>query len=101
MRKRFQRYSTFRTSPRASLGSGSGAGGSAGTGERRRLLGRWGQENARSFFARGDKGAAAGGRTRPRLDQTETKRPTRAGGCRGGGGMLTRSTESAWVQGWM
>ncbi len=57
------------------------AGGNAGTGERLRHSGPWDQANARSFFAWAAREGAAGGRMPPRLDRTETKRPTKAPGC--------------------
>jgi len=71
-----------------------------GLGNASHFRGPSGQENARSFFARPAKGAAAGARTPPRLDQTETKRLTRASGCRCGLTTWTRSTGSAWPPGW-
>src|SRR5580704_670721 len=86
----------YPTSPRASHGLRSGAGRSAGTGERLRLLGRWGQGNARFFFAEEGREAGARERTLRRLDPTETRRRTRACGCQCGLRTLTRSTDSAW-----
>src|SRR6267143_906856 len=91
----------YPTSPRASPGSRSGAGGSAGTGERLRLSERWGQVSARSSFVWAAKGAEAGAQTHPRLDRTKTKQLTRARGCRCGWTTLTRSTDSAWPPDWM
>jgi hypothetical protein len=86
----------YPTSPRALRGLRSWAGRSAGTGERRRLSGPWGQANAKFSFAEEGREAGARERTARRLDQTETKRRTRACGCRCGLRTLTRFTGNVW-----
>src|SRR5580704_15193844 len=86
----------YRTSPRASIGLRSGAGRSAGIGERPRRSERWVRLSAKSSSDRALEEGAARESTPPHSRTTGTKPPTKECGCPYGWTMLTRSTKNVF-----